>query len=168
MNKLYVIVPGTLLAVFLGFERDFQRKRSEAEKIRVASVEAVKAEEETNRLNRQRLAADEARQRIEQREQQERERAEKKRRDDEAVTASLKEDGDIQTAQAEKLAQDLATLAAQITALRAQKEVADREGFELARAVALQRVDRRNAEIEVQRTTAMVAARLNETAPSTP
>jgi len=66
------------------------------------------------------------------------------------------------TAQAEASAKQVADLEAQLVALRKQKETSGRESFELLKKVELARIDKRNAELEIQRIHAMVAKRATE------
>lgn len=162
MNKFYVIVPGALLLVFLGFERDFQKKRAQVETTRAAIVAAAKAEAETDRLEKQRTATEELQRRTAERERQEQERADRKRRDYEIAMAALKEQATGQEAETDRLTQEIAGLSERVSGLRVRKNEIEREAFDLARTVALHKVDRRSTELEIQRTTAMVAARLNE------
>jgi hypothetical protein len=160
MNKYYLIVPGVLLSAFVVFERDFAQRRTEEEKVHAIAVAAAKEEAEKERLRREAVAADEARKRTEERERLERERAEKKRRDYEASMAKLAGETDEQVREADKLTEEAASLAAQVDALKTRRVSLDRETFELARKVELQRVDRRSTELELQRATTMVARRL--------
>jgi hypothetical protein len=162
MNKSYVIVPGALLVVFLGFERNFQQKRAHEETLRTALTDALKAEEEIQRAEKQRLAAADLQKRTADRGRQEQERADKKRREYESMIAQLTAQVDAQTADAENLAREVAALSERLAASRAKKDATEREAFELSRIVSLQRIDRRNAELEIQRSTAVVATRLSE------
>jgi hypothetical protein len=162
MNKAYLIVPAVLLAAFVGVERSFQHKRAEEAAARTASALALKIEEDRVKAEKQRIATEELQQKVADRERADRERAEKKQRDYEAVVATLRDQAETQEAEAARLTAEIASLGAKLDALRATRNATDRETFDLARVVALQRVDRRNAEIELQRTTAMVAARLND------
>jgi hypothetical protein len=162
MNKFYVIVPGALLLVFLGVERDFQKKRAKEDATRAAIATVAKAEEDATRLEKQRVATEEVHRRTAERERLEQERVDRKRRDYETAVATLQQQAAAQEAETAKLTHEIADLAERVTGLRDRKDEVEREAFDLSRAVARQRIDRRNAELEIQRTTAMVAARLSE------
>ena len=162
MNKYYLIVPGALLLVFLGFERNFQKTRRAEEFVR-AEVEAmVKTIEDEERANQQLAAHRDAEKRAADRERQEQERAAKKRRDSENIIATLQTQAEDQEADLARLASETEALKTQLTRARTRRDMLERETFDLARAVELQRIDRRSADMEIQRTTAMVTARLND------
>lgn len=164
MNKYYLVVPVGLLLGFLMFEqRAAVQSRQKEEAWRAAAAAANDALEE-QRLTLKHQAEVDARHRAEEREQQEQMRAAKKLDDYTNLMRSLVEDTDRHTAEAEKLGRESAALEQQITGLRAKKEKSETETFALARLVEQNRVDRRSAEIELQRTTKMVAARISESA----
>ncbi len=162
MNKYYLIVPSALLAVFLVFERSFNRERTAAETIRAAEVATAKAAEEIRLAELREKTADEARSRTAQREMEERDRAEKKRRDAEGALLAIESEATKHAAEAARLARETEALDRQLTDLRAQKQRAHEAAFALERQVEQGRIDRRNADLEIQRTTKMVAARLLE------
>lgn len=162
MTKYYLIIPCLLLAVFLAFERGFTRKRNAAEATRAIEVAAAKTAEEARLATLRQKTADEARARVALREKEERDRTEKKRRDTEAALRVVETEAAAHAAEAARLTQETEALDHQLAALRAQKQRAHEAAFALARQVEERRIDRRNADLEVQRTTRMVAARLLE------
>ena len=168
MNKYYAIIPCVLLAVFLVFQRDFQKRRNEEEKARTAGAALAQAARDDLRAKQKQKAEDDMRRRNEERETQERERAEKKRRDYETALQKIQTEADAHAAGVRQLAQESASLEQELAALRAQKRQTESAAFELARKVEEHRVERRTAEIEIQRTTKMVAARLAESAWANP
>lgn len=173
MTKYYLIIPCVLLAVFLIFERSFQRERIAAEAIRATQVAAAKAAEETRLAELRRKTAEDTRLRVAQREKEERDRAEKKRREAEAALHVVETEADAHAAEAARLARETDALDRQLAELRTQKQRAQATAFALVRHVEERRIDRRNADLEIQRTTKMVAARLLESpwanpAPATP
>lgn len=160
MNRCYVIVPGALLSAFVLFEQDFAHRRKEEERAQALATAAAQQAADAARAERERLAAEEARKRGEERERTERERADKKRRDHDALIASLRTHADQRTAEADTLSGELAELTTQLADLRSRRERSEHEVFELARRVELQRIDRRSAELETQRATTLLATRL--------
>lgn len=168
MNKYYLIVPAVLLAGFVGIERRFERQRAEEETARTAAARAAKIEEDRIRTERQAAAATELQQKNAERERQERERQEKKRLGLETALAHLQQQTATHETEAAKLAVDLERMATELGELRKKRTEVDDEAFTLSREVTLQRVERRNAELELQRTTAMIALRLQESAWSNP
>ena len=162
MNKYYVIIPAALLLAFLGFERDFQRKRAAEDRVRAEIAAQAHHAEETARQQQQVAAQRDAEKRAAERQQQEHDRVEKKRRDYDAMMATLRAQDESQAAELAQISAEVTRLSAELKDRRAKQQESEREAFELARTIELRRIDRRNAELEIQRTTAMVAARLDE------
>src|SRR5438477_3773261 len=106
MNKFFV-VPLVLLAVFLVFERDFERRR-QAEKTRQALIDDAKKDvQNLTRKERERAAAEDAQKRVAERERQELERVDKKSRDYETMMASLEQQADKQVTEAQSLSDEV-------------------------------------------------------------
>ena len=162
LPKVYIIVPCVLMAVFLVFELDFAKKRKEREAFVAAQLAAEKVEQEALRQQRQREAAEDTTRRNEERARREREREEAKRRDFEAMVAKAAADATAHAAIAEKLERDVAIAERELSDLRTGRDQMERDTFELAQRVERQRIERRSAEIDLQRTTQMVLARLLE------
>jgi hypothetical protein len=162
MQKAYILIPLAALAGFVGIERHHQREREAAEAIRVTLAREAALAEDKDRQEKQRLAAEDMRRRTAERERQEQERAAKQEREFAALLASQQQQAETEEEIARDLAAEATALTMKLNELRARRDAASHEAFELARSVSLQRVDRRNAELELQRTTTMVAARLKE------
>jgi chromosome segregation ATPase len=162
MNKFYLIVPVVLLAGFIVIWNGAQ-KEMEAKEIRkkeqAALAEAEKAAQK-KKLDQQ--AEEDARKRQAEREKADREREEKKRKDYEDAMNTLRREIDMHTTEAAKLEKESLALEKQLSDLRTQKEKLNREAFELTRKVELAKIDRRNAEIEIQRTYEMVAKKFSD------
>lgn len=162
MKKSYVIVPAVLLAVFLVFQQDFQRKRNQREKIQAAELAAVRAAEAEERDRLAREAADRTQQAVEERARKEREREEAKRRDFTSALERLNAAADAHAAAVDDLERQVAAAEQRASELRARQARAEEGAFELARQVELQRIDRRTAELEIQRATKLIFSRLLE------
>ena len=157
-TKSYFIVPAILLAGFLVFQIDFQRKREHLQRIVAAEAAAARQADDAARAERQHLAAADAARRAEERAQREREREEAKRQEFDALLARIAGQASLHEKRAAALAASVFAAEQRLAVLRTQKEQTNREAFDLARSVELQRIDRRNAEIELQRMTRMLLA----------
>jgi hypothetical protein len=164
MNKYYLIVPCALLLGFVGFEQRAEKSIEQKEVAWRAATAATNAAQEERRLIARREAEADARRHAAEREQQDRARADKKLGDYANLLRSLAEETDRQVAETEKLTRETAALERQLAELRTKRETSGAEAFALARHVEQDRVARRTAEIELQRTTKMVAVRISTSA----
>lgn len=162
MTKYYLIVPCVLLAVFLIFERQFQRERNAAGQVRAAAIATAKAAEASRLELLRQQTAEESRTRIALREKEERDRVEKRQAETHAAVQTIETETATHAAEAARLARETDALDQQLAELRAQRQRAHEAAFALARQVEQGRIDRRSADLEIQRTTKMVAARLLE------
>ena len=78
-------------------------------------------------------------------------KAAKKEADYAKVMTQLASDTTDENAQADKLAKEVGALEISISQARSNKEKLNRETFDLAKEVELTKINRRNAEIEIQR-----------------
>lgn len=168
MNKSYIIVPVVLLAVF-GFlyrgalqEMDAKQKALATQAAQVQESEAKRKKEVEDKAN-----AD-AQKRQEQRAAEDLAKAEKKQREYDDVMKKLKDETSDYTVQSTKLAKEAAELEGLITQTRNEREKLNREALELSKQVELAKINRRNAELEIQRTMEMVAVKLNDSSIATP
>ena len=81
---------------------------------------------------------------------------------------SLRDQTADYTTQAAKLTKEITDLEAQIAQNRNAKENLIRENLELSKTVELTKINRRNAELEIQRTIEMVAKKLNDSSIAVP
>lgn len=160
MNKFYIIAPIVLLGVFIFFYRGALQDMAvrDAEKARVAQIEQQK--EDARRKEVEEKAAADARRRQEDREAADRAKEEKRVREYEEGMRLLTEEANRYAAEADKNAKDAAELEIQLLELRNLRDKTNREAFELAKQVELAKVDRRNAELEIQRMVDMVGQRV--------
>lgn len=164
MKKFYILVPiiltGVFIFVYMNFAKDYalEQEREAQEKAAVAQAEADrKAENERiAKADAERRAADRAA-------EEARKDAERRQKWEDAgkeiADASAKFNAD-----ADKYAKEAAELEIQLANTRDLKEKASREAFELAKRVELARIAKRNAELEIQRMTEMIARRAAESA----
>jgi len=154
MKKLlltYVVTPGIMFGIFLFFYNGAV-KEMHAKEARQAAEKAAKDKVEADRkaeIEKKALADAEKRQR--EREAEEAKKASEKEAAYNNVMKQLATDTADENAQADKIAKDVGNLEISITQARSDKEKLNRETFDLAKEVELAKVNRRNAEIELQR-----------------
>jgi hypothetical protein len=162
MNKSYFIVPLVLLAVF-GFRYNSAVKEMEAKAVsQQAAADARKAEEKKRKDEIELKATADAKKRQEEREAADRAKEEKKTREYEEGLKALRDEAAKYSTEADKLSKEAADLELQISQARTEKEKLNRETFDLAKVVEQTKIDRRTAELEIQRTVEMVAKKLND------
>ena len=162
MKKFYFIVPAILLAVFLGYERHFQRQREIRERAQAELIAAERAQKEEVRQQQIAIARSDTEKRAADREKQDREKADQKKRDYEALISTLQSQADEHATEAEKISATIHELAAKVDVMRARQQAIEREALELTRQIELKQADLRKAELDIQHTTGAVAARLGE------
>ncbi|MCR6656054.1 MAG: hypothetical protein NVV63_09600 [Opitutus sp.] len=167
----YVISVGGMLAVFMFFyfshtkEAEIREKARQEEVARQQKEEADRkaAIEEKARQDAERRAAERA--------------AEEKRKEDERIAKweaagrEIQQSTDEYNAKADAYNKRVGALEIELNQLRTDKEKLNREAFEFAKQVERARVEKRNAEIEHQRLTDIIARRAAESAlvrPPTP
>jgi len=168
MNKSYVIVPVVLLALFgflyRGALQDMDAKQKTlADKAARAEAEVAKHKKEVE----DKANAD-ALKRQEDRAKEDAAKAEKKEREYQDIMKKLKDEATDYTVQSDKYAKEAADLELQISASRNEREKLNRETLELSKQVELAKINRRNAELELQRMMDMVAKKLNDSSIATP
>jgi len=161
----YLLLPAVLLLLFL-FTPGFgyfaaQEKIAARDHARAEEIASIKAAEDLKRAEIQKRAEEDALIRQQENEQQERLKEEKKRQDYEDAINKLKSDIAAFNGDADAFSKEIADLEIQILKLRDRKEAQDRETLELAKQVELAKIERRTAEIEIQRMVSMVGERLS-------
>lgn len=165
---LYLLSVGSMLAVFLFFYFS-QRKETEArEKIRAEQVAKER------QIEAERKAAIEAKAREDaEKRSAERAAAEAKKEADrlakyQAESQKIQEATDAANAKADAYAKQISALELELNTLRTNKEKLNRETFEFAKQVEQSRIEKRNAEMEIQRMTDMIAKRAADSAMARP
>lgn len=156
----YLLIPGILLGVFLffylGAVKQMEQKAAQqlidktekerVEKIRKTEIEK-KASEDAERRQRERDLADKAKE-------------DQKEAAYQAVMTQLRTETAELNAQSEKLAKEVGALDISLTQARTNKEKLARETFDLAKEVELAKINRRTAEIEIQRMVEMAGKKM--------
>jgi hypothetical protein len=158
----YLVIPGILLAVFIffyvGAVKDMEHRAAEkqAEKVRVEAVEKARKDE----IEKKAIADAEKRQR--EREEADRAKEAKKEAAYQEVMTQLATETTKWNTQADKLAKEVGTLEISISQARSNKEKLTRETFDLSKEVELAKINRRNAELEIQRMVEIAAKKMME------
>ncbi len=162
MNKSYLIVPIILLAVF-GFLYNGATKEMAVKAAKQqATADARKAEDKKRKDEIEARATADAKKRQEEREATDRAKEEKKVREYQEVLKALRDESAKYSAEADKLSKESADLELQIAQARTNKETLNRESFDLAKAVELAKINRRNAELEIQRMIDLLGRKLSD------
>lgn len=154
---MYVISVGGMLTVFLFFYFSHIKEAERLEKIR---QEKIAHEIEVEKAKKAEIEA-KARQDAEKR-AAERAAADAKKEADklakwEADSRKIQQTTDEYNAKAAAFSKQVSELEIQLNTLRTSKEKLNREAFEFAKQVEQARIEKRNAELEIQRMTDMIA-----------
>jgi len=168
MNKFYFIVPVVLLALFSflyrGALQDMEAKvrALDAQKARIMAEEAAHKKIVEDKANADALK------RQDERAKEDAAKAEKKEREYNDVMKKLKDESTDYSSQSGKYAKEAADMEIQISQTRNEREKLNRETLDLSKQVELAKINRRNAELEIQRMIDMVAKKLNSSSIATP
>jgi hypothetical protein len=163
MSKFYVIFPTFLLIVFGVYYTQVAKPQMIA---MAAATEKRQAEqaaiEEANRRQIEIKAQQDAIRQQEERARKDREREEKLRKQQEDQDNQVRAETDRLLAESAKLSKQITDLQQGITDLRTQRETLNREVFDGAARVETAKIDRRTAELELQRMYSIVAQKVDE------
>jgi len=171
MKKLlitYLVIPGLMFAVFFGFYLGAV-KEMEIKAKEKAEAKAVADKQEADRKAEiERKATEDAEKRQRDREAEDAKKEAKKEADYQAVMTQLRTEANDYNTQADKLAKEVGDLDIAISQTRTNKEKLNRETFDLTKEVELSKINRRNAEIEIQRMVEMAAKKMADTSVAIP
>ncbi|MBL9214868.1 MAG: hypothetical protein JNG83_05285 [Opitutaceae bacterium] len=162
MNKSYVIVPIVLLAVFGFFYNVASKEMKAKEDARIAAAAKLKKEEEDRKRVIEEKATADAKKRQDEREAADAAKEKKKQQDYEDALKKLRDETADYASQADRLNKEANGLELQISQGRTDRERLNRESLALAKEVELAKINRRNAELEIQRMIEMLSKKLNE------
>jgi hypothetical protein len=157
MNRLYLIAPVVLLGLFGGVYAQHTRHAAEQAKNRAAQVAAARAAEEARKTAAEHQARADAEERAAARAREEQQKIDGKRARWEAEGARIAADTARYQTQADYVRQKIADAKRQLETRRAQEESLRQSAFERDRQIELARIAKRNAEIEIQRLTEILA-----------
>lgn len=156
---MYVISVGSMLAVFCFFYFSFL-KEMEIRDQRLAAETARKLKEDEDRKAAlEAKAREDANGKAAQRAADEAKKEAEKIAKWENAGKEIKDATDKYNAEADRLSKEAAKLEIQLDGLRKDREKANRETFELAKRVERTKIEKRNAELEIQRLTEMISKR---------
>lgn len=168
MKKFYIIAPVVLLGLFIAYFMNFSKEQKVKETKKQEELAAIKAAEDKKKKETEDRAKADADERTKKRQEEEAKKEADKRKkwDDQGkeiadATAKYLADGKKYTA-------EVASLEKQLADLRAKKDAASREAFDLQKKVELALIAKRNAELEIQRMTEMVTRKASDSALAKP
>lgn len=159
MNKFYIIVPVVLLGIFgffyNGFTKEYAIQQAQEEAARVAEEQRVAAEKAEADIR----AKEDADRRTAERDAEEARKVAERRAKWEAAGKDIADSTAKFKAETAKLSQEAQDLEIALLEIRKQRETAASEAFDLTKKVEMARIEKRNAELQVQRMTEMVSKR---------
>ena len=158
----YVLFPAILLGVFLFYYTASKAETEAREKAAKAEMAKEKAEADQKKALAEAKAREDAEKRAADRAADEAKTAKEKEDKYNSDMARIKEDTDRSNATAATYAKQVSDLTIELDSLHKQKDTEMRESFELAKKVELAEIARRNAELEIQRYTAMLVDRADQ------
>jgi len=165
---IYLIFPAVLLVGLFFVYNGHVHQAEEKAKIVAAKV----AKERTDAEEKKKAAESKARADAKKR-QDERDAEEKKKADEKAARQAA-DDKKVAEQTAEFLAKvtaaqkQISALEAELDRLRKEEDKASRDNFDSAKKIELARIARRNAEMEIQRTTEMISKRAEQSSLTRP
>jgi len=156
MNKYYFIVPALLMGGFIFLYRGATDEMKRKDDQHKAEVAAKVAADETHRIEVEKIAQADAAKRQAEREKEDQAKQAKKEKDYNDAMAKLKKETDGYSSEADKLAKESADLEIALVNARTLRDKTNRESFELSKQVELAKINRRSAELEIQRLIEMV------------
>jgi hypothetical protein len=160
----YVLFPTALLALFVVFYLANRSETLAKEQAHKEQVARDKADADAKKAVAEAKARADADKRAADRAAEEAKTAQEKEDKYNADMARIKQDTDKSNAKAEVYAKKVSDLTIELDTLHKQKDELTRESFELDKQVELADVERRNAEMEIQRYDAMIADRADQSA----
>lgn len=157
MNRLYLTVPLILVALFGGVYWQHTRNVAAHAVEQAAALAAEKKAAADQKIEAERQARADADKRAAERLADEQKKAAEKKARYEEESRVLAADTARYSAKVTALTAELAAQEKQLADLRVRRAALNTESFALAKDVELARIAKRNAELEIQRLTEMVA-----------
>ena len=162
MNRFYLILPLVFLTLFGGVYWRHSQQRDADAQARAAAVAAVESAAKAQQSATEGKARAEVAARASARVEAERKKQEFLDAQCSADTARIAAESEGYQKQVTNLRAELAEVEQQVSAVRHARIEAAGQGLELAREVELLRIAKRNAELEVQRTTEILVRRATQ------
>jgi chromosome segregation ATPase len=168
MNKSYLIVPLVLLAVFGFLYKSALTEMGAKAAAQQVEVDRKKAEDKKHKDEIEARATLDAQKRQDERAAADLAKEQKKQKDYDDAIKTLKDEAAKYSAESDKLTKEAADLEIQISQTRTDREKLNHETLELAKRVEQAKINRRTAELEIQRMMEMVAKKLNDSSIAVP
>jgi hypothetical protein len=156
---MYLIFPGAFLGLFLIFFFAHKKESDAKEAVRLEVAAKKKADDAAAKAKAEEKAKAAAAQRQAEREKEEADKEKARREKQEKYDKEIRDDTNKALAEADAHQKEINALELEVTRLHKQKDAITREAFDLQKAVELEHVKKRNAELEIQRFTEMIARR---------
>lgn len=161
---IYVIFPVIMLGAFLIVYKTHEEDAKEREAANLRKQQEQIAEVARKKKEAEVIAAADAAKRQKEREEEEAKKTAERLAKQAAIDKRVADDTAAATSDADKFAKQAADLEIQLDALRKEKDTLSKADFELAKRVELAKVAKRNAELQEQHVTAMIAQRADNSA----
>jgi chromosome segregation ATPase len=160
MNKFYIIVPIVVLAAFIAYYSQFTKQQAVIEQKELqAKIDDDNAKKEQAEAATAKAIADAHARKEAQDAEDARQEAEHLAKYEASKQKLADETAKFQQ-EADGYAKQAADLQAQLDSLQASHDKASRELFDLQKQVELEKIDRRDADLEIQRTYDMVTQKV--------
>lgn len=159
---LYVLSVGGMTAIFIALYIPAKHLAEAREAARQASIAHAKEEAEAHQRDIEAKAKADADRRAAERIKEEADKAAEEQRRWESEIGGINSSIASAKADIQKYDAQIAELTAELDSLNQHKDEANREDFDLAKAVELARVDQFTAEMEIQRMVEMIASRADQ------
>jgi hypothetical protein len=154
---IYLIIPGVMLVVFLVFYFSHEKEAIAREKARAELVAKKTEEDKKQKAESESKARESAKIAQVEREASEAKKEADRRKKQLDIDREIKETTDAAVADGNKASKRANELEIELARLQREKDRIGREAFDLAKKVELTMVAKRNAELEEQRLTEMIA-----------
>jgi hypothetical protein len=165
---IYLIVPTVLLVGLFVVYKGHVEKAEEKAKVAAAKVAKERADADEKKKAAESKARADAKKRQDERDAEEKKKADEKAARQAADDKKVADQTAEFTAKAAAAQKQVAALEAELDRLRKEEDKASRDNFDTAKKVELARIARRNAEMEIQRTTEMISRRAAESSMTRP
>jgi hypothetical protein len=155
----YVLFPSALLALFVVFYLSSREETLQREREHAAQVARDKADADAKKQIAEQKAHEDADKRAAERKAEDDKAAADKEAKYAADMAHIKAETDKANAEGDVYAKKVSELSIELDTLRKQRDELTEQSFNLEKQVDLKQIERRNAELEIQRYTEMLANR---------
>lgn len=164
----YLVIPGIMLGIFIFFYLAAVKEMDARELTRAEAKAKADKEEADRKALIEKKAVEDAEKRTREREAADAAKAAEKEAAYQKVMTQLRTEANDYNTQADKLNKEIQDLDLAISQSRANKEKLNRETFDLAKQVELDKIARRNSEIEIQRMVEIAGKKMATTSISMP